>query len=72
MLAGEVFIMSTQLHLVLRHAARALMLWGSGWKYRRIKGYTRQYTEWQDPVSGLWHREDAALRIVYVEARRSH
>ena len=63
--------MSMPLHLVLRHAARAFMLWGSGWKHRRIKGHTRQYTEWRDPVSGLWHREDAALRIVYVEARRS-
>ncbi|MDQ3563400.1 MAG: hypothetical protein M3436_04395 [Pseudomonadota bacterium] len=63
--------MSTPFNLVLRHAARAFMLWGSGWKHRRIKGHTQQYTEWRDPISGLWHREDAALRIVYVETRQS-
>ncbi|CAN5651238.1 hypothetical protein BH18PSE1_BH18PSE1_04140 [soil metagenome] len=63
--------MSMPLHLVLKHAARAFMLWGSGWKHRRLKGHTRQCTEWRDPVSGLWHREDAALRILYVEARHS-
>ncbi len=44
-----------RMHLLLRHADAvwAFMLWGSGWKHRRIKGHTRQYTEWRDPVSGL-------------------
>jgi hypothetical protein len=45
-----------------------LILWGSGWKRRRCGRGSDPILEWCDPLSGLWHRQDAALRLARVQA----
>lgn len=58
-------------HRILLHARRSLLLWGCGWRRRRFISCSRPVVEWQDPDSGMWLREDAAVRVAWVQARRS-
>ena len=47
---------------------RSFILFGSGWKRRTCRLYQETFDEWQDPESGVWHIEGAALRIVKVRS----
>ena len=53
----------------VRQVLNTLILWGSGWKRRRCGRGSHPILEWCDPLSGLWHRQDAALRLARVQAR---
>lgn len=61
--------MRISIHKLLLRMARSFMLWGSGWKRRRFISCSRPVIEWQDPISGMWLHEDAALRVVRVQLR---
>jgi hypothetical protein len=54
---------------IVRQVWNSLILWGSGWKRRSCGRGTHPVVEWCDPLSGLWHRPDAALRLARVQAR---
>lgn len=51
---------------------RAFILWGSGWHWRRHKHGSTAVIEWQDPHSGLWYGNDAAMQLVRVQHRTRH
>ncbi|MGH8583854.1 MAG: hypothetical protein ACREWG_13960 [Gammaproteobacteria bacterium] len=51
---------------------RAFILWGSGWHRRRHMRGSSAAIEWQDPHSGLWYGDDAAIRLVRVQHRTRH
>ena len=53
----------------VRQVLNTLILWGSGWKRRRCGRGSHPILEWCDPLSGLWHRQDVALRLARVQAR---
>ncbi len=56
----------------VRQFINSFILWGSGWKRRRCGRGPQPIVEWCDPLSGLWHRQDAALRLVHIQARDPH
>lgn len=64
--------MRKSIHMNLIRLRRAILLWGCGWKRRRFITCSRPVIEWQDPMSGMWLHEDAALRVALVQARRSN
>jgi len=47
---------------------KAIVLWGYGWKHRRLKGAACYRIEWQDPASGQWYGEKAALTLLKGQA----
>lgn len=51
------------LHLHLRY----FMLWGYGWKRRKLSVNSVVY-QWQDPISGLWYGEKVAMKLLVVNA----
>jgi hypothetical protein len=53
----------------VRQVLNTLILWGSGWKCRRCGRGSHPILEWCDPLSGLWHRQGAALQLARVQAR---
>ncbi len=61
--------MRTSIHRLLVDLSRSFTLWGCGWKRRKFIAFSRPVIEWQDPISGMWLREDAALRVARVQAR---
>ena len=46
---------------------RYVMLWGYGWKRRKIYLKRASY-QWQDPISGLWYGEKVAMKLLVVNA----
>jgi hypothetical protein len=60
--------MTTPIASRLHKAKTFLMLWGCGWKHRKLPSATSYRIEWQDPASGAWHGDRAALRLLKVQA----
>jgi hypothetical protein len=54
----------TSAHRILR----AIALWAYGWRRRKLKGGAAYRIEWQDPASGQWHGEKAALTLLKCQA----
>jgi hypothetical protein len=52
----------------LHKAMTFLILWGSGWKRRKLRSATSYRIEWQDPASGTWYGDRTALRLLKVQA----
>lgn len=50
----------------LGQCLRSFMLWGYGWQRRSINMLSRHTYQWQDPVTGLWYREKAAVQLLKV------
>lgn len=44
------------------------MLWGCGWKRRKLSNTSCYRTEWQDPMTGLWYGERNAMKLLKAHA----
>ena len=61
-------IMNASIQTSARRLLKAIALWGYGWKRRKLKGSASYRIEWQDPASGQWYGEKAALKLLKVQA----
>lgn len=49
------------------HGFSDVLLWGYGWKRRKTIRLSQPTTQWQDPFTGLWYGEKAAVRLLKVQ-----
>ncbi|MDD2767772.1 MAG: hypothetical protein PHT19_03485 [Methylococcus sp.] len=60
--------MTTPTSSRLHKAKTFLMLWGYGWKRRKRPAANSYRIEWQDPMTGSWYGDRAALRLLKAHA----
>lgn len=60
--------MKTSVNAVLERCLTIFVLWGCGWKRRKLSNTGCYRIEWQDPMTGLWYGEHNAMKLLKAYA----
>ncbi|MEE9396102.1 MAG: hypothetical protein V3V31_03725 [Methylococcales bacterium] len=51
----------------IEHSWISFIFWGYGWKRRICNQLNGNYYQWRDPLSGLWYRQPAAVKLLRIQ-----